>query len=84
MALAPGTKLGPYEILSLIGAGGMGEVYRARGTKLKRDVATRSSDLLWHRRQGALLSLGNATDGCRDSALAALTVVSHWQATLRH
>ena len=39
MSLAPGTRLGPYEILAPIGAGGMGEVYRARDTKLKRDVA---------------------------------------------
>jgi serine/threonine protein kinase len=39
MALQPGSTLGPYEILSLIGAGGMGEVYRARDTRLKRDVA---------------------------------------------
>src|SRR5271169_2209040 len=39
MPLSAGTKLGPYEILSPIGAGGMGEVYRARDTKLKRDVA---------------------------------------------
>src|SRR5579864_7635211 len=34
-----GTKLGPYEILAPIGAGGMGEVYRAKGPKLDRDVA---------------------------------------------
>jgi hypothetical protein len=39
MALTAGTKLGPYEILSAIGAGGMGEVYRARDTRLDRDVA---------------------------------------------
>jgi serine/threonine-protein kinase len=39
MSLATGTHLGPYEILSLIGAGGMGEVYRARDTKLNRGVA---------------------------------------------
>src|SRR5256712_4572563 len=39
MALSPGTRLGPYEILAPIGAGGMGEVYRARDTKLSRDVA---------------------------------------------
>jgi serine/threonine protein kinase len=39
MALLAGTRLGPYEILAPIGAGGMGEVYRAKDTKLKREVA---------------------------------------------
>jgi len=39
VALVLGTRLGPYEILSAIGAGGMGEVYRAHDTKLNRDVA---------------------------------------------
>src|ERR1700751_5465129 len=39
MPLVAGTKLGPYEILAPIGAGGMGQVYRAHDTRLPRDVA---------------------------------------------
>jgi Protein kinase domain len=41
MTLAAGSKLGPYEILGQIGAGGMGEVYRARDTRLERTVAVK-------------------------------------------
>ena len=41
MPLTPGAKLGQYEVVEAIGAGGMGEVYRARDTKLGRDVAVK-------------------------------------------
>jgi len=39
MPVTPGARFGPYEVVSLLGAGGMGEVYRARDPKLNRDVA---------------------------------------------
>ena len=44
MPLTPGTTLGPYEILSPIGAGGMGEVFKARDTRLERTVETSDDD----------------------------------------
>lgn len=41
MPLAAGTRLGPYEVIAPIGAGGMGEVYKARDTRLVREVAVK-------------------------------------------
>ena len=41
MALAPGTRLGPYEVIGPLGTGGMGEVYRASDARLGRDVAVK-------------------------------------------
>lgn len=44
MALSPGTPIGPYEVISLIGVGGIGEVYWARDPKLQRDVGRSADD----------------------------------------
>jgi hypothetical protein len=59
MALSPGTRLGSHEIQQQIGAGGMGEVYRAGDTKLRRDVAIKIlPDLADRIPSGSLASRG--------------------------
>ena len=50
--LTPGARLGPFEILAVIGAGGMGEVYRARDTRLGRDVAVKVLPAAFVKNQG--------------------------------
>jgi serine/threonine protein kinase len=55
VALANGTKLGPYEIVAPVGAGGMGEVYRARDTRLDRIVVQSEAALARNCRQRGLL-----------------------------
>src|SRR5688572_12622863 len=54
MPLTAGTRLGPYEISATIGAGGMGEVYRARDTRLGRDVAVKILPAAFARDAGAI------------------------------
>ena len=50
MTLTPGKRLGPYEILAPLGAGGMGEVYRTKDTRLDREVALTGPDAWANRR----------------------------------
>jgi serine/threonine protein kinase len=47
MSLSPGTRVGTLEVISLLGTGGMGEVYRARDTRLKRDIAVKVLPAVW-------------------------------------
>src|SRR5438067_444087 len=73
MPLTPGTKLGPYEILDRIGAGGMGEVYRARDTRLDRTVAIKVLNFCLAK---PLSSLAAASSNSAPLLSAAVTLTS--------
>ena len=74
MSLSPGARVGPYEVTTQVGAGGMGEVYRARDTRLKREVALK------------ILPESFASDPdrlARFQRRAPFTVVLNWMSALK-
>ena len=71
MSLAAGTLLGPYEIVAPLGAGGMGEVYRARDARLNRDVAIKILPDLFAADAERVARFQREAQDCRSTAEAA-------------
>ncbi len=76
MLLTPGNRIGTYEIVAAIGAGGMGEVYRARDTKLRRDVAIKVARDRFSERFGREAPLVFDRELCAKRATLPLRVIS--------
>lgn len=92
LPLSLGTRLGAYEVVAAIGAGGMGEVYRARDTRLKRDVAVKvlpeafSQDperLARFQREAEVLATLNHLDTPIGDTCPPIKVILNWRPTVR-
>src|SRR6266851_4157032 len=81
MALSAGTRLGPYEILSLLGAGGFGEVYKARDTRLDRTVAVKILPSADHELKARFEREAKAIAGLQHPHICTLFDVGHQDGT---
>jgi serine/threonine protein kinase len=86
MSLQPSTRLGPYEIISSIGAGGMGEVYKARDKRLNRTVAVKvlSRDMAGRKCASGLSARRRAVSSLNHPHICPLSVRERWYLDFVH